>query len=247
MTETTYIYARVSTPDQSLDGQKQDCWEYCTDDLGIAPRNIHVIEDESTGMDTEREGYQELMDIADEGEIDRVVVKEVSRIARNMQDLNRGVGHLCDDNDVALHILESGLQINENDDEEGLFDDRLILQVLGIASELEAKLIRKRTKAGLAAAKRAGKWTGRPPYGFDSVDGYLVPNESYDTAIAIIDRIEGGESIRSTARHADVSRSTVRNVVERKELYLGESESDPVIKDPEETEPPSADPDEFEF
>jgi len=217
----TAIYVRVSTPDQSLDGQKQAAWDYCVETLDESPGNIVVLEDKSTGTDTERSGYRELMNRASAGEFDRVVVREVSRIARNMRDLNRTVGSLVDDHGVSVHIIDAGLAVGEDADE-SLIDDEMILQLLGIAAELEAKLNKERTKAGLAAAQEAGKHTGRPPFGFDTdEDGYLVPNENFDTALAIIERIESDDkSVRSTATHAGVSRATVRSVVDRKEIYL---------------------------
>jgi DNA invertase Pin-like site-specific DNA recombinase len=221
---TTAIYARVSTPEQSLDGQKQSAWEYATETLGASPSNIVVLEDESTGTNTDRSGYRELMDRAESGEIDRVVVREVSRIARNMRDLNRTVGQLVDDCDVSVHIIDADLHIGEDTGDQ-LIDDEIVLQLLGIAAELEAKLNKERTMAGLAAAKEAGKHTGRPPFGFDvDDDGYLVPNEDFDTALAVIEKVEKeDESVRSTARHAGVARSTVRNIVDRQDLYLAEA------------------------
>jgi len=220
----TAIYARVSTEEQSLEGQKKSAWEYATDDLDVAPADIEVLEDKSTGTNTDRSGYRELMNRAEAGDLDRVIVREVSRIARNMRDLNRTVGRLVDDHDVSIHIIDAGLHIGDDASDE-LIDDEIVLQLLGIAAELEAKLNKERTMAGLSAAQEAGKHTGRPPYGFDTDDdGYLVPNQNFDTALAIIERVEDdSESIRSTAKHADVSRPTVRSIVDRKEFYLGES------------------------
>lgn len=114
-TGTTAIYARVSTQKKDLDVQKQNCFEYVTEDLEVDPANIEVYEDKATGDNLARNGYDNLMRDAEIGAIDRVLVKEVSRIAPNMRDLNKTVGHLCDDNDVAVHVLDSGLQINEAD------------------------------------------------------------------------------------------------------------------------------------
>lgn len=44
-------------------------------------------------------------------------------------------------------------------------------------AQLEADMIRERTRTGIEAAKAAGKHTGRPPFGFDVNNGYLTPNE----------------------------------------------------------------------
>ncbi|ELZ93566.1 recombinase family protein [Haloferax volcanii] len=222
---TTAIYARVSTEDQSLDGQQQRCWDYCVEELGVEPANIEVYTDKATGANLARDGYDELMHAAENGDVDRVVVKEVSRIARNMRDLNRTVGKLCDDYGAALHVIDSGLEVNEDDDADGLFDDRLVMQILGIAAELEHKLTVERTKAGVEAAKNAGKHTGRPPFGFDTdSDGYLVPNDDYDRALAAIELVEeDDESIRAASRHTGIARATIRNILDREDLYLGEN------------------------
>lgn len=216
---TTAIYARVSTEEQSLEGQKKSAWEYATDVLGAEKSDIIILEDKSTGTDTDRSGYRELLSRAESGDIDRVVVREVSRIARNMRDLNRTIGRLVDDQGVSVHIIDADLHIGEDADS-GLVDDEMVLQLLGMAAELEAKLNKERTMAGLAAAEEAGKHTGRPPFGFDTDDeGYLIPNDNFDTALAVIDRVDEGESIRSTARHAAITRSTVRSIVDRREMY----------------------------
>ncbi|AGB38052.1 recombinase family protein [Natronococcus occultus] len=221
-TGTTAIYVRVSTQKQELEIQKQNCWDYCIEDLNVEPSDIEVYEDKATGANLKRDGYDELMQDAENGEVSRVVVREVSRFARNMRDLNRTIGRLCDDNNAAVHVLDSGLQINEGEEQDGLFDDRLVMQILGIAAELEHKLTKERTKAGLQAAKEAGKHTGRPPYGFETDnEGYLVPDEDYDTARAVIDLVEeDGESIRAASRHTGVARSTIRNIIKRKDMYL---------------------------
>ena len=96
---------------------------------------------------------------------------------------------------------------------------RAFLNIMGTIAQLEADMIRERTRSGIEAAKQAGKHTGRPPFGFDVADGYLTPNEDYDVAVEIIDRVEKGESKRSTARAAGVDRRTIDRILERKELY----------------------------
>ncbi len=221
--KTTAIYARVSTQKQDLNVQKQNCWDYCIEDLDIEPSNIEVYTDKATGANLRRDGYDELMNAVEDGEVNRIVVKEVSRIARNMRDLNRTIAKICDDNNAAVHVLDSGLQINETEDQNGIFDDRLVMQILGIAAELEHKLTVERTKAGVEAAKSAGKHTGRPPYGFSTnSDGYLAPEpDDYDKAITVIEMVnQDGESIRAASRHTGVARSTIRNILDRKNLYL---------------------------
>lgn len=62
--------------------------------------------------------------------------------------------------------------------EELSMQDKMLLNVLAWAAEVEAKKIKENTLAGLRAAEAAGKWVGRPPFGFTTdEEGYLQPNE----------------------------------------------------------------------
>jgi len=225
----TLIYARVSTEEQDLDGQEQDLNDYVTNRLGVPFENVEVFRDESSGGDVDRSGYRDMMAYVEEhpDDVERVVVREVSRIARNMRDLNDTVGRLVDDNDVAVHVLDVGLKVGERNDEaalgESIVDDRMILQLLGLAAEIELKMIKQRTRSALRIAQEQGKHTGRPPFGFQTDgDGYLIPKrEEFDRAVSAIEGVEEMNwSIRQAARHTGPTRATVRSIMDRQELYL---------------------------
>lgn len=123
---------------------------------------------------------------------------------------------LVDESDTGVHVLDMNLELEPDCDDPY---QRAFINIMGTIAQLEADMIRERTRSGIEAAKSAGKHTGRPPFGFDIHNGYLTPNEDYDTAVEILDRIEKGESKRSTARFAGVSRSTVDRILERADLY----------------------------
>ena len=223
MTGHTALYACVSTDDQSLARQKEETWNYATETLDVAPGEIEVYEDTDTGRDTQRDGYQELIQRVRDGEIARVIVLEVSRLNRSMRDLATTVETIVDESDTGLHILDMNLALEPGDDDPY---QRAFLNIMGTIAQLEADMIRERTRSGIEAAKAAGKHTGRPPFGFDVNEGYLTPNENYDTAVEILERIEKGESKRSTARFAGVSRSTVGRILDRADLYRDYDPSD---------------------
>ena len=150
------------------------------------------------------------------GEVERVIVLEVSRLSRSMRDLATTVETIVDENDTGLHVLDMNLAIEPGDDDPY---QRAFVNIMGTIAQLEADMIRERTRSGIEAAKQAGKYTGRPPFGFGVADDYLTPNEDYDVAVEILERIEKGESKRSTARFAGISRSTIDRILERRELY----------------------------
>lgn len=216
MSNETALYTRVSTADQNLARQKEETWNYAVDELNVPPSEISVYQDKGTGRDTFRDGYQELMRRICANEVDRVIVLEVSRLSRSMRDLATTVEMIIDENDTGLYILDMNLAIEPDNDDPY---QRAFVNIMGTIAQLEADMIRERTRSGIEAAKQAGKHTGRPPFGFDVADGYLTPNKDYDVAVEILERIEKGESKRSTARFAGTSRSTIDRILERRELY----------------------------
>lgn len=221
----TIIYARVSKPEQNLEHQEDNLWHYATDDVGVDGASVEVLSDKSTGTDTDRSGYREMLDRVRDGDADRVIVREITRLGRTMREISENVHEIVQDHGVGLHVMNDQLEVEPGD--ELTMRDKMLLNVLAWSAELEAKKIQENTRAGLQAAEAAGKWVGRPPYGFSTDDeGYLQPDENFGNAReAIIAVEEKGWSDRKAARHSGVPRRTVPNVVERKELYLDEHEA----------------------
>jgi DNA invertase Pin-like site-specific DNA recombinase len=223
---TTAIYVRVSTRDQDLEQQEQNLWGYATDSLSIDPADIVVLRDKSTGTDTDRGGYRDLMQLVRDDEADRVIVREITRIGRNFRDIHETVHEIVEDHNAGLSVTNDNLEIEPGGDLS--MRDKMFLSMLAWGAELEAKKIRENTIEGLRAAEAEGKWVGHPPYGFTTDDdGYLQPNDNFANAVEAIYAVdELGWSDRKAARHTGVPRRTVPNVVERKDLYLSEERAD---------------------
>ncbi|QCJ47238.1 recombinase family protein [Haloprofundus sp. MHR1] len=214
----TALYCRVSTKDQSLDRQRQLTWDYATDRLGIEPADVEVFTDKSTGTNTDRTGYRDLMTAVDDGTIERVVASEVSRISRSVRDFSATVHRVVDDQEVGLHILDMGLSLEPDEDDPYT---RAFLQVAATFAELEASIRRQNTREGIAARRDLGKWHGRPPFGFEvGPEGYLVAGDDYDLAVSILDELEKGESKRGLAKRTGVARSTIQSIEANRELYV---------------------------
>jgi DNA invertase Pin-like site-specific DNA recombinase len=217
---TIGIYARVSTADQDLEHQKDSLLEFA-EEVGRDGDDIEVIADKSTGSNTDRSGYRDLMERVRNGEIDIVVVRSVTRIARDMRDLYSTVDELVDQN-CGLYIKNDQIEIEPGDDMSR--SDKILFNTFALAAELEAEMIRERTLEGLRAAEQAGKWTTRPPYGFTTDDeGYLQPDSDFRKAVRAIMAVEEeGMSDRKASRHSGVPRRTIPNILDRKDLYLSE-------------------------
>lgn len=222
----TAIYARVSTQDQDLSHQEDNLWTYATDELGVDGSDITVLRDKATGTNTDRSGYRELLNGIRSGEYEQVVVREVTRLGRTMREISENVHEIVDDHDCGLYVRNDQLAIEPGGDLS--MQDKMLLNVLAWAAELEAKKIKENTVAGLRAAEAQGKWTKRPPYGFTTDDdGYLQPTDGFGDAVDAIRAVEElGWSQRRAARHTGVPRRTIPNILDRKGMYL-EDYSDP--------------------
>lgn len=220
ITEKTALYCRVSTEDQSLARQRQRTSEYATDRLGIEPAAIEVYTDKQTGTDTDRDGYRELIEAVEAGDVERVVASEVSRISRSVRDFAATVERIVDENEVGLHILDMGIDLDP--DKRDPYT-RAFLTVVATFAELEAEIKRDNTREGIAASRSQGKWHGRPPFGFDvGSEGFLVPNNDYETAIVVLDELDKGASKRELGRRTGIGRSAVRHIANNRERYVGD-------------------------
>ena len=131
----TACYVRVSTADQNLDRQIQSTADYAQQTLDVDLADIEVYQDKSTGTDTARDGYKQHR-TCKPGQIDAVVVHEISRLARLLQDLERTVSTITE-SDAALHFVRDGLSFGDGKDDPVT---RLQMQMLGAFAEWQARV-----------------------------------------------------------------------------------------------------------
>lgn len=139
-------YARVSTDEQNLDLQRQAL---------TAAGCVVIYEDKASGADNGRTGLREAVEHCGEGDL--LLVWKLDRLGRSLLDLVNLVEDLKG-RGVGLKVLTGhGASIDTTKP-----DGRMIFGILATLAEFERELIRERTKAGMAAAKRRGKHVGRP-------------------------------------------------------------------------------------
>ena len=80
---------------------------------------------------------------------------------------------------------------------------KLIFHILGALAEFERNLIRERTRAGLAAARRRGKRIGRPR----KITG--------SATFELERRLDRGDPLREVARAMGVSETTITRATRR--------------------------------
>lgn len=236
-------YVRVSTPDQSLSRQVSSILEHarseCDADLGGADVDavaekvedigggepfpvgeVTIYHDKSTGTNTERSGYRELMDHVETSDaLEAVIVHDSTRLSRSLQDLDASVERITE-HGTAVHFARDTLPPFTPDDDDPMA--RLMLQMLGAFAEWEVRTKRLNTKEGIAAREAADDdyHHGRPPLGFEKEDGRLYPGDNYDRVVAILDAVIKGEmSKRKAASELGSTRRTIGRALDRADLY----------------------------
>lgn len=178
-TGQTVGYVRVSSVDQNLarqlDGIKLD----------------RVFEDKASGKDTKRPALAALQGFVREG--DTVMVHSIDRLARNLVDLRAIVSGL-NDKGVTVTFVKENLTFSTDATSPM---STLMLSMMGAFAEFERSMILERQREGIAAAKAAGKPTGRPER--------LKPAD----VVEIKTRIKAGESKAALAKEFEVSRGTL--------------------------------------
>jgi DNA invertase Pin-like site-specific DNA recombinase len=191
--------------------------EYAEREFGADLPDLEYYTDKSTGTDTARDGYHDLLDDMAGGDIDAVVANSVSRVSRSIRDLDKTVETIVDDHDSELHIVSEGLRMTGDNDPY----QKAMLQLLGVFAELEAEMIRQRVREGIQTRMNNDEYHHGPaPLGFTKNDGHLIEADGYDRVRTTLELVQEGElSKRKAARELDTSRRTINRALDRAELY----------------------------
>jgi DNA invertase Pin-like site-specific DNA recombinase len=139
-----YGYARVSTADQNTAIQEEA--------LRRAGCEVIRIEKQSGTSRTSRPELQTLLDFLRFG--DTLVVTRVDRLARSIGDL-QDIVRLLKARGAALKATEQPIDTSTA-------AGKAFLDMLGVFAEFETNLRRERQIEGIAKAKAAGVYKGRP-------------------------------------------------------------------------------------
>ena len=117
-----------------------------------------------------REDFKRLMRDCRAGKIDRVIVKSVSRFARNVED--------CLDNIRQLKALGVSVYFEEEDIDTVHMTDEMILSIRSIQAQQESMVNSRNANWSYQERMRQGKFiTYHAPIGYVRVDGKLVVDE----------------------------------------------------------------------
>jgi DNA invertase Pin-like site-specific DNA recombinase len=146
------VYIRVSSHSQKGDSQKAAITNWL-ERHGHALEDVRWYEDQETGRTLKRAGFQALQAAIFRGEIKTVVVWKLDRLARSLRE---GVNVLADWCQRDVRIVSVTQQI----DLAGPVGQLIASLLVGIA-EMELQHIKERQAAGIAVAKKKGRYQGR--------------------------------------------------------------------------------------
>ena len=179
-------YARVSTEEQNLSLQR--------DTLKKAGCKKIVTDKGVSGNSTKRDGLDRALKQIKKRDV--LVVWRLDRLGRSLRHLIELIETLRGKG-AGFQSLSDGISTTTA-------GGQLVFHIMGALAEFERSLIIERTKAGLAAAKRRGKYPGRPK---------LLTPQQIKHARKMLDR--GEETTGSLATLFDVDRTTIWRALQK--------------------------------
>jgi len=159
---------------------------------GVDSRNIY--QDKSSGASDNREGLKQALDYLKAG--DCLVVWKLDRLGRSLSNLISILENLKN-NQIGFISLTEKMDTTTPHGE-------FLFSIFGALAQYERALTKERIMAGLAAAKKRGKVSGRPK---------IISNEKI---LAIKAAIEGGSSKAAICRTFNVKRTTLYDYLKNK-------------------------------
>lgn len=199
------IYARVSSI-----GDRQDTTRQVRDLTTYANNNalnvVKTFEEHVSGAKgvKERPVLAECLQFCIDNHIDCLLLSELSRLGRNVDDVLANV-RFCTDHHLNVYFQKEQLSIFDQSGNKHPFL-AIMIAVLGTCAEMERDNIKFRLNSGRERAKANGVKMGRP-VGATKSDDQLLKDHAKVVAL-----LKQGVSIRVIAQSLNVSTTTVQKV-----------------------------------
>ncbi|MFK4967083.1 recombinase family protein [Lactococcus garvieae] len=224
-------YARVSTSSEeqllSLENQKLHYEQRILANSNWDFVEMYFDEGISGTKIDKRDGLKRLLQDCENGKVDFILTKSISRFSRNALDCLEIVRRLIDLN-VFIEFEKENINTQTMDGE-------LMLSILSSLAESESRSLSQNTKWGIEKRFQNGTYKiGYPPFGYDWVNGAMVINEDQAAVVkeifadvlkgestgAIAERLnqQGVTTKRGKTWHGTTIRGIIKN-----EKYIGDA------------------------
>lgn len=205
MEKKAVIYSRVSSV-----GDRQDTSRQIRDlEIIARQRNLKIektYEEHVSGAKKtqDRPILKECLDYCFANDIDILLISELSRLGRNVDDVLANV-RLCKEKHLNVYFQKEQLSIFGEDGKEHPFLT-IFIAVLGTCAEMERENIKFRLNSGKAQFIANGGKVGRK-------EGYKKPDEKLQEEYAgVIKLLRKGYPVRMIAKNEGVGISTVMRI-----------------------------------
>ena len=202
---TSVIYARVSSTGerQSTSRQVADLTQYATTN-GMAVTEIFEEHISGAVKNEERPVLCECLDYCIANGIDTLLISELSRLGRNVDEVLANVKR-CKDNNLNIYFQKENISIFQADGSKNPFLN-IFISVLGTCAELEREAVAFRLNSGLKRYREQGGKVGR------KVGSVKTKEKKQEEYAKVLRCLKQGKSIRDTSILCGVSVSTVFRV-----------------------------------
>jgi DNA invertase Pin-like site-specific DNA recombinase len=144
------LYVRISSLDQKTDRQK-----VCERDFNL------VVEDRVSGSVPffERQGGKRILELVEKNEVSELSVWQIDRLGRDVRDIVNTI-HFFTEKKICISFISQGLKTLNVDKSENPIS-KMVINILGIVSEIERNQILERQRQGIELAKSKGVYKGR--------------------------------------------------------------------------------------
>ena len=197
------VLVRVSTQKQETDRQISELQSYAD---GKGYQVVEVCRETVSGRadEADRHGLNRVEELARLGTIKKVLVHEVSRLARKNSVVHRFV-EMLEEFGISLYWHAQGIETllpnGKRNPASGI-----MLALLAEMARNEVETLRERINSGLAEARKKGIKLGRP------AGTNLNPDEFLQKHREICRLLKAGQSVRNSAKISGKGVSTVQRV-----------------------------------
>ena len=153
---SVYGYVRVSTIEQSAESQKNLISRFATERKMLIDKWIEV--EMSSRKTADKRKITELLSQVVENDV--IIVSELSRLGRSIQEVLQIIKSLMEDKKCRLILVKQNMDLNP----QNVLDmsNKILITIFSMLAELERDFISFRTKEGLNALKTKGIKLGKP-------------------------------------------------------------------------------------
>lgn len=196
------IFVRVSKREQDYQRQLEDLRVVAqTQNVEIVKEIAEKISGAKTNQ--ERDGLQDLLTLARNHTIDKVLVQEVSRLGRTTVEVLKVLEEMTALG-VSVYVQNFGIETLKNGKRNAIA--QFMFTLLAEFARLERETLRERILSGMEEARRKGKHLGRPDGSNEDKEDFLKKYPSVARNLRL------GISVRKTAKICDTAINTVRKV-----------------------------------